>query len=167
MTSRTLAAAAALGAAATPAAAQQPAPAGAAPPGCTYETCALRRERVWFSERILAGRDGRVVARPRAFGVFALDSLIGGTPEALPHLRRYRTEQTRGQLLSLVGGALGAVAVVTAIDRGGDDRAWRGGQTGAASPSTHSARGAARSPTGRSTGRCGSTTARSPVRRAD
>jgi hypothetical protein len=115
------AAAAALGAAALGAAA--PAGAGAqaaaAPAGCTYDTCALRRERVFFSERLLAGARGTVVARPRAFGAFAVDSIVRGVPEAVPHAERYRREQRRGQLLTIAGSLLSAAAVIDAVSRSG------------------------------------------------
>ncbi len=145
MRRRLTAAAAALAAGAAAAGAQAapaPAGAGAAPPaGCTYDACALRRERVFFSERLLAGARGAVVARPRAFGAFRLDSIVRGVPEAAPHAARYRREQVRGQVLNLVGAALSAVALIDAVNRSDgdcvvvgvvpscDNRGWRGRNT--------------------------------------
>ena len=112
-----LTAAAALAAAATGAAAQPaPAAAGAVPARCTYDTCALRRESVFFSERLLAGADGRVVARPRLFGAFPLDSVVRGVPDAEPHARLYRRERVRSGVLTAVGGALAIAGIVSAID---------------------------------------------------
>jgi hypothetical protein len=112
---------AALALAAAPAAhAQQPAPAGAAPGACTYDTCALRRESVFFSERLVAGTRGTVAVRPRAFGVLPLDSIVRGVPEAAADARVYRTERVRGGLLSLAGTVLGVVAVVDAYRRSND-----------------------------------------------
>ena len=90
------------------------APAGV-PAGCTYDACALRRERVFFSERLLAGTRGAVVARPRFGGAFAVDSIVRGVPEAVPYAERYRREQVRGQVLTLVGTLLSAAALVDAV----------------------------------------------------
>ncbi len=130
------------GAQAAPAPAAPAAGAGAAPPaGCTYDTCAQRRERVFFSERLLAGARGTVVARPRAFGAFRLDSVVRGVPEAVPHAARYRREQVRGQVLNIVGAVLSAAALIDAVNRSGgdcvvvgvvpscDNRGWRGRNT--------------------------------------
>ena len=112
-----LTAAAALAAAATGAAAQPArAAAGAVPARCTYDTCALRRESVFFSERLLAGAEGRVVARPRLFGAFPLDSVVRGVPDAEPHARLYRRERVRSGVLTAVGGALAIAGIVSAID---------------------------------------------------
>ncbi len=111
-------------AAAGGAGAQAPSPAGAAPAApaaCTYDACALRRERVFFSERILAGARGAVAARPRFGGAFPIDSIVRSVPEALPEARRYRREQVRGQLLSLAGGVLSLAAVIDAVNRSGGD----------------------------------------------
>lgn len=113
------------------------APASAAPSDCTYDTCALRRERVFFSERILAGARGTVVARPRFFGTFPIDSIVRGVPGAEADARVYRREQLRGQVLALVGTVLSAVAVIDAVNRADgscvivapvascDNRGWR------------------------------------------
>ncbi len=132
-------------AAAGAAGAQAPSPAGAAPAApaaCTYDACALRRERVFFSERILAGARGTVAARPRFGGAFPIDSVVRAVPEALPEARRYRREQVRGQLLSLAGGVLSLAAVIDAVNRSGGDcdavgvgpvvacsNGWRAGNT--------------------------------------
>lgn len=102
--------------ASSPALAQQPA--GAAP-GCTYDTCALRRERVFFAERLLAGTQGRVVGRPRFFGTLPIDSLVRGVPEARPYARTYRVEQTRGQVLAFVGTVLSVAALIDAANSSG------------------------------------------------
>jgi hypothetical protein len=117
-----LTAAVALAAAATGAAAQPaPAAAGAVPARCTYDACALRRESVFFSERLVAGAGGRVVARPRLFGAFPLDSVVRGVPDAEPHARVYRRERVRSGVLTAVGGALAIAAVVSAVDRSDGD----------------------------------------------
>jgi hypothetical protein len=101
--------AAALGAAVAPAAARAQSPA----PACSYDTCALRREGVFFSQRVLAGAQGRVVARG-GFSGFRLDSAMAGSPRALTELRIHRREARRGSLLTLVGGVVTAVRVVQA-----------------------------------------------------
>ena len=102
------------------AAGAQVAPAGAAPrtagvPGCTYDTCALRRERVFLSERVLAGVDGRVVGRPQFFGVLPVEALVRAVPEAVPDARTYRREALLGQTLTAVSTVLGVVAFSDAI----------------------------------------------------
>jgi len=123
-----------LAAAGSAGAQQVPAPAaataGATPPGCTYDTCALRRERVFLSERILAGARGTVVARPRFFGTFPIDSIVRGVPEAEANARVYRREQVRGQVLSFVGSVLSLVALVDAVNRSGGTCAVVGGVAG-------------------------------------
>lgn len=120
--------------------AQLPAPAGAAP--CTYDACALRRERVFFTERIVAGTRGTVATRPSFFGAFPIDSLVRGVPEAEANARVYRRERGLGQLLSVAGTVLTAVAVVDAVRRSDGDctvvavgpaaacsRGWKGRDT--------------------------------------
>ena len=93
-----------------PAAARAQAPAG---PACSYDTCALRREGVFFSQRVLAGAEGRVVARA-GFSGFRLDSALAGSERALAEARIHRREARRGGLLTLVGGVVTAVRVVQA-----------------------------------------------------
>jgi hypothetical protein len=82
-------------------------------PACTYDTCALRREGVFFGQRVLAGSQGRVVARS-GFSGFRLDSAMAGSPRALAEMRVHRRETRRGSLLMLVGGVVTAVRVVQA-----------------------------------------------------
>ena len=101
--------------------AQTPAAAGATPAGCTYDACALRRERVFFTERIVAGTRGTVATRPSLFGAFPIDSLVRGVPEAEANARVYRRERGLGQLLTLAGTVLTAVAVVDAVRRSDGD----------------------------------------------
>ena len=85
------------------------APAGA----CTYDTCALRREGVFFSQRVVAGVGGRVVAR-QGFAGFRLDSVLAASPRALAEARIHRREARVGGALLLAGTVLGAVALVDA-----------------------------------------------------
>jgi hypothetical protein len=91
--------------------------AGAAPlaaagaQGCTYDRCALKREGVFFSQRILAGVEGRVVAR-QGFAGFRLDSALAGSGRALAEARVHRREAALGGVLLLAGTALGAAAVI-------------------------------------------------------
>ncbi len=87
-------------------------------PACGYDTCALRREGVFFSQRVLAGARGRVVARG-GFSGFRLDSALAGSPRALAELRIHRREARRGSLLMLVGGVVTAVRIVQSAN---DDR---------------------------------------------
>jgi hypothetical protein len=106
------------------AAGAQAAPAGAAPrtasvPGCTYDTCALRRERVFLSERVLAGVEGRVVGRPQFFGVVPAEELVRAVPEAVPYARTYRREALLGQTLTTAGSVLGLIAFVDALNTRG------------------------------------------------
>jgi hypothetical protein len=106
------------------AAGAQVTPAGAAPPaasvpGCTYDTCALRRERVFLSERVLAGVNGRVVGRPAFFGVLPAESLVRAVPEAVPYARTYRREALLGQTLVTASSVLGIVAFVDALNTRG------------------------------------------------
>lgn len=89
---------------------------GGTVPGCTYDACALRRERVFFSERLLAGVQGTVVGRPRFFGTLPIDSLVRAVPEARPYARTYRVEQTRGQVLTFVGTVLSVAALIDAAN---------------------------------------------------
>lgn len=84
--------------------------------GCTYDACALRRERVFFAERLLAGVQGTVVGRPRFFGTLPIDSLVRAVPEARPYARTYRVEQTRGQVLTFVGTVLSVAALIDAAN---------------------------------------------------
>ena len=102
----------------------QAAPAGAAPatasvPGCTYDACALRRERVFLSERVLAGVEGRVVGRPQFFGVLPAEQLVRAVPEAVPYARRYRREAVVGRTLTAASTVLGLVAFVDALNSRG------------------------------------------------
>jgi hypothetical protein len=100
---------------AAPLAAQSPQP----PAGCTYDTCALRREGVFFGQRIVAGVDGRVVAR-QGFAGFRLDSALATSPRALAEARIHRREAGVAGALLLAGSVLGAVALVDAA-RDGDE----------------------------------------------
>jgi hypothetical protein len=99
--------------------------AGAAPlaaagaQGCTYDRCALRREGVFFSQRIVAGVEGRVAAR-QGFGGFRLDSALAGSERALTEARVHRRESRRGGALMLAGSVLGAVALADAVRTEGD-----------------------------------------------
>jgi hypothetical protein len=86
--------------------------------GCTYDRCALKREGVIFSQRVVAGVEGRVVARQR-FAGFRLDSALAGSERALAEARVHRRESTAGGVLMLAGSVLGAVAVADAV--GGRD----------------------------------------------
>ena len=113
---RGMVAAVALGAATGPVTAVAQSATSAA---CTYDTCALRREGVFFSQRVLAGAQGRVVARG-GFSGFRLDSALAGSPRALAEARIHRREAGRGGLLMLVGGVLGGIGVAHAA--GGDER---------------------------------------------
>jgi hypothetical protein len=103
-----------LGAGTAPAAARAQPPEG---PACSYDACALRREGVVLSQRVLAGAEGRVVARA-GFSGFRLESAMAGSPRALTELRIHRREARRGSLLTLVGGVVTAVRIVQAA---GDD----------------------------------------------
>ncbi|GLC28445.1 hypothetical protein [Roseisolibacter agri] len=81
--------------------------------GCTYDACALRREGVFFSQRILAGVDGRVVAR-QGFAGFRLDSALATSPRAMAEARIHRREAGVAGVLLLAGSVLGAVALIDA-----------------------------------------------------
>jgi hypothetical protein len=107
-----LAVLAALASTTRPAAAQSPS-------GCTYDDCALRREGVFFGQRIVAGVNGRVVAR-QGFAGFRLDSALAASPRALAEARIHRRESAAAGVLLLAGSVLGAVALVDAA-RDGDE----------------------------------------------
>jgi hypothetical protein len=100
-------------------------PAAAGAQACSYDRCALRREGVFFSQRIVAGVDGRVVAR-QGFAGFRLDSALAGSDRALAEARVHRRETGVGGLLMLAGTVLGAVALVDAARNGDELTAGRG-----------------------------------------
>lgn len=85
-------------------------------PGCTYDRCALRRERILLSERLIVGERGPTV-RARFLGVLPIDSLVQAVPDAVPFARRYRREAARGSVLTLLGGVATAVALIDASRR--------------------------------------------------
>ena len=85
-----------------------------AAPACSYDTCALRREGVFFSQRVLAGAQGRVVARG-GFSGFRLDSALAGSERALAEVRRHRREARLGSALSLAGAVLGGIGIIEGV----------------------------------------------------
>lgn len=111
-----VAVAAALSLAAAPSAAQ-PAP---APAACGYDRCALKRERIFLTERMLAGVDGRRVA-DRGFSGYALEPLLAGNGRALAEVRVHRREARLGNALATVGTVLQVVALVDAARNGRRD----------------------------------------------
>lgn len=93
-----------------PAGAQQAEAARAGAGACTYDTCALRRERVVVAERLLVGTTER---RVRVRGLtFPVDSVFAGNARALAEGRAYRREARTGALLSLVGTGLGLAGAI-------------------------------------------------------
>ena len=136
MSTRTVRVAARLGvlatimaaAAAVPAGAQQ-AEAARAGAGCTYDTCALRRERVVWGERLLVGNTERRV-RLRGFS-YPLDSVFAGHERALAEAAIYRREARAGGLFSLLGLGLSVASILSirddCVDR--DRCAWTGRST--------------------------------------
>ena len=83
-------------------------------PACGYDTCALRREGVFFSQRVLAGAAGRVVARG-GFAGFRLDSVLGGSERALAEARRHGREARLGSALTLAGSVLGGIGIIEGV----------------------------------------------------
>jgi hypothetical protein len=93
-----------------PGGAQQAEAARAGADACTYDTCALRRERVVFGERLIVGTTER---RVRVRGLtFPVDSVLARDARALAEGRAYRREARTGALLSLVGTGLGLAGAI-------------------------------------------------------
>jgi hypothetical protein len=92
------------------------APAQAQTPGCTYDTCALRlRKRFWSGVSLVQGGDARRVTR---LGLFAphIDLLASGSDSTKAHYLMFRSKQNTGGALLLVGAVFAGVVGGLAYD---------------------------------------------------
>ncbi len=82
---------------------------------CTYETCAIRLDRGFFSGRkVIVGLDGQELGLGALGG--GLVSVVDRVPAAASEARMGR----RNAIKSAVAGALGSIGVLVALRRYGD-----------------------------------------------
>ena len=87
----------------------QSSPAAAGPQPCSYDACALRVERGWFSERIVQGSTGTRVATLNAFGP-TIVPLVQRSDSAVAQARNFQRDRRRGTVLTLAGLTMYIVA---------------------------------------------------------
>jgi hypothetical protein len=91
----------------------KPALAQAAP--CTYERCALRIKKSAFKSRIVAGIDGRVVAKLGDFGT-DLEHRVDLPDSAFSHVQRYNSQAKLSAWLGLAGTVVLVTPLLVTID---------------------------------------------------
>jgi hypothetical protein len=89
------------------------------PAACTYDTCALRVERGWWSTHLVRGTEG---ARVVSLGLFApdLESVVQRSDSAARHARAFRRDSNRGSVLGLVSIVLVTLSIPSLGSDGGD-----------------------------------------------
>ena len=82
---------------------------------CTFDRCALRVRHTFWSDQVVRGADGTLVAR---LGTFAptIDVLASAGDSAQRHYRAFRSTHTTGNLLLLISGVLGVIATVKMVE---------------------------------------------------
>jgi hypothetical protein len=101
------------------AAGAQVAAAAGVPPGCTYQTCALRLEQGW-GMRIVRGAEGQRVGKVGGFGT-GVGVLLAGPDSARVHAQRFQGASRVASTLGLISAAAWVYSAVRYNRNGEDD----------------------------------------------
>lgn len=78
---------------------------------CTYDRCALRVRVTLFSDQVVRGTEGAVVARLSGFAPF-IDVLASAGDSVRHHYQAFRTAHNTGSAIGIAGAVVGVIAVV-------------------------------------------------------
>ena len=92
-----------------------PAPAVGQAGPCSFDRCALRVRHTLWSDQVVRGSDGTVVARLGTFAPY-IDVLASAGDSARQHYRSFRSTHNAGNALLLIGSVLAVVTVVRMWD---------------------------------------------------